>query len=86
MRTKRFAAMINAATAAEIAPVAQDDLLVLLGSLRSVRALAPACCGFAHAFLTQTTETALANVRNKVEERLSRWLLMARMAVSLFPA
>jgi CRP-like cAMP-binding protein len=30
-----------------------------------------------HAFLVQTTETALANGRNKNEERLARWLLMA---------
>ena len=31
----------------------------------------------AHAFLMQTTQTALANGRNKNEERLARWLLMA---------
>ena len=31
----------------------------------------------AHAFLLQTTQTALANGRNKNEERLARWLLMA---------
>jgi CRP-like cAMP-binding protein len=30
-----------------------------------------------HAFLTQTTQTALANGRSKIEERLARWLLMA---------
>lgn len=30
-----------------------------------------------HAFLVQTTETALANGRSKNEERLARWLLMA---------
>jgi CRP-like cAMP-binding protein len=30
-----------------------------------------------HAFLNQTTETALANGRSKTEERLARWLLMA---------
>lgn len=30
-----------------------------------------------HAFLTQTTATALANGRGKIEERLARWLLMA---------
>ena len=33
---------------------------------------------FAHSFLTQATETALANGRSKVEERLARWLLLAR--------
>src|SRR5207249_10284294 len=32
---------------------------------------------FAHAFLAQTTTTALANGRSKTEERLARWLLMA---------
>jgi CRP-like cAMP-binding protein len=32
---------------------------------------------FAHAFLAQTTATALANGRSKIEERLARWLLMA---------
>jgi CRP-like cAMP-binding protein len=31
----------------------------------------------AHAFLIQTTQTALANGRNNSEERLARWLLMA---------
>ena len=33
---------------------------------------------YANRFLTQTTETALANGRHKIEERLARWLLMAR--------
>jgi CRP-like cAMP-binding protein len=32
---------------------------------------------YAHAFLVQTTTTALANGRSKIEERLARWLLMA---------
>jgi CRP-like cAMP-binding protein len=32
---------------------------------------------FANAFLMQTTTTALANGRSKIEERLARWLLMA---------
>jgi CRP-like cAMP-binding protein len=32
---------------------------------------------FAQAFLNQTTTTALANGRSKMEERLARWLLMA---------
>src|SRR5204862_7882849 len=32
---------------------------------------------YAHAFLMQTTSTALANGRSKIEERLARWLLMA---------
>jgi CRP-like cAMP-binding protein len=32
---------------------------------------------YAHAFLLQTTTTALANGRSKIEERAARWLLMA---------
>ena len=32
---------------------------------------------YAHAFMMQTTQTALANGRSKIEERLARWLLMA---------
>ncbi len=32
---------------------------------------------YAHAFLMQTTQTALANGRSKIEERLARWLLLA---------
>jgi CRP-like cAMP-binding protein len=32
---------------------------------------------FAHAFSVQTTNTAIANGRGKIEERLARWLLMA---------
>jgi CRP-like cAMP-binding protein len=32
---------------------------------------------YAHDFLVQTTQTALANGRSKIEERLARWLLMA---------
>lgn len=32
---------------------------------------------YAQAFLLQTTSTALANGRSKIEERLARWLLMA---------
>jgi CRP-like cAMP-binding protein len=32
---------------------------------------------YAHVFMVQTAQTALANGRSKVEERLARWLLMA---------
>ena len=32
---------------------------------------------YVHSFMAQGTETALANGRHKIEERLSRWLLMA---------
>lgn len=33
---------------------------------------------YAHAFSVQTTFTAIANGRSQIEERLARWLLMAR--------
>jgi CRP-like cAMP-binding protein len=36
------------------------------------------CLLYAHAFGLQTTYTAIANGRSKIEERLARWLLMAR--------
>jgi CRP-like cAMP-binding protein len=32
---------------------------------------------YGHTFLMQTTYTAIANARSKLEERLARWLLMA---------
>jgi CRP-like cAMP-binding protein len=32
---------------------------------------------YIHSFMSQTTQTALANGRSKIEERLARWLLMA---------
>ena len=32
---------------------------------------------YGHAFIIQATYTAVANARNKVEERLARWILMA---------
>jgi CRP-like cAMP-binding protein len=32
---------------------------------------------YVHTFMKQSTETALANGRHKIEERLARWLLMA---------
>ena len=32
---------------------------------------------YVQAFLTQTTQTVVANGRSKIEERLARWLLMA---------
>ncbi len=50
-----------------------DLLAAVTQSLSLFRAIAQ----FAHAFLIQTTQTALANGRSKLEERLARWLLMA---------
>ena len=35
------------------------------------------CLKFAHTLVMQATHTAAANARNKLEERLARWLLMA---------
>lgn len=32
---------------------------------------------YVHTFLNQTAQTAVANGRSKIEERLARWLLMA---------
>jgi CRP-like cAMP-binding protein len=32
---------------------------------------------YAHTFLLQTSDTALANGRSNIEQRLARWLLMA---------
>jgi hypothetical protein len=32
---------------------------------------------YGHAFVVQTAQTVLANGRNKIEQRLARWLLMA---------
>jgi CRP-like cAMP-binding protein len=40
--------------------------------------LHPLLLRYVHFFMTQTTQTALANGRSKIEERLARWLLMAR--------
>jgi CRP-like cAMP-binding protein len=33
---------------------------------------------YGHAYVVQTSRTALANARSKIEERLARWLLMAQ--------
>jgi CRP-like cAMP-binding protein len=33
---------------------------------------------YGHAYIVQTSRTALANARSKIEERLARWLLMAQ--------
>jgi len=51
------------------------------GNLREVDERSPtlhrAMLRYANTFLLQTTTTALANGRSKMEERLARWLLMA---------
>ena len=61
--------------------VAGKGLRISVANLRKAdaqsSALHRAMLRYAHAFLHQTTTTALANGRSKMEERLARWLLMA---------
>lgn len=52
-----------------------DDLRVSLGESERLRQLAQR---FVQVFMTQIAQTALANGRAKIEERLARWLLMAQ--------
>ncbi len=54
--------------------LAADDLRTALEKSASLRQL---CLRFVHVFQVQTAQTALANGRAKLEERLARWLLMA---------
>jgi CRP-like cAMP-binding protein len=49
----------------------------LLEAIETSSSLQRALLRYADTFLTQVTETALANGRHKIEERLARWLLMA---------
>jgi CRP-like cAMP-binding protein len=51
---------------------------VFADALSKSRTLDLACRRYAHAFLVQTSYTALANGRNNIEERLARWLLMSQ--------
>ncbi|HYV87476.1 MAG TPA: Crp/Fnr family transcriptional regulator [Candidatus Polarisedimenticolia bacterium] len=46
-------------------------------ALEQCPGLRRSCLLFAHTLTIQTAHTAMANGRNKLEERLSRWLLMA---------
>lgn len=46
-------------------------------AVQSSRTLLPGILRYANIFLHQTARTSLANGRNKVEERLARWLLLA---------
>ena len=61
--------------------VAGNALRISAANLREAiensRSLHQHMLQYAHAFLLQTTTTALANGRSKAEERLARWLLMA---------
>ena len=49
----------------------------LRAAIEASRTLHLSLLRYAHAFLNQTTRTAVANGRSKIEERLARWLLMA---------
>jgi len=61
--------------------VAGKGQRISAGNLREVDERSPtlhrAMLRYANTFLLQTTTTALANGRSKIEERLARWLLMA---------
>src|SRR5436190_12289978 len=49
----------------------------LRAAIEKSRTLHSSLLRYAYAFLNQTTLTAVANGRSKIEERLARWLLMA---------
>src|ERR1700687_801591 len=49
----------------------------LRNAIEKSRSLHNSLLRYAHAYLNQTTRTAVANGRSKIEERLARWLLMA---------
>ena len=61
---------------------AGDGQRISSAKLRSAMAQSPALhrsfLRYGHAFIVQTAQTALANGRSKIEERLARWLLMAQ--------
>jgi CRP-like cAMP-binding protein len=50
---------------------------VLRNAVETSASLRQTLLKFAHVFAVQTAYTALANGRNRIEERLARWLLMA---------
>jgi CRP-like cAMP-binding protein len=47
-------------------------------AIEQSRSLLKCCLWYAHVFGVQSAWTAVANARGKIEERLSRWLLMAQ--------
>jgi CRP-like cAMP-binding protein len=61
---------------------AGEGLRISAGSLRKAmearRSLHRTFLLYAHAFAMQVTNTAMANGRSKLEQRLARWLLMAQ--------
>ena len=52
-------------------------VLPLREAMAKSRTLHGSFLRYVQAFLTQTTQTVVANGRSKIEERLARWLLMA---------
>ena len=50
---------------------------VIREAINSSVTLHRALIRYAHSFLNQTTRTAVANGRGKIDERLARWILMA---------
>jgi CRP-like cAMP-binding protein len=54
--------------------ISVDDLQ---GALAQSASLASCLLRYAHVFIVQAAQTALANAQGKIEERLARWLLMA---------
>jgi CRP-like cAMP-binding protein len=54
--------------------IAADDLRMALKASATLHA---SLLKYVQAFLVQTSHTAIANARAKLEERLSRWILMA---------
>lgn len=61
--------------AGEAQRLSADDLRAILSESESFRQLAQR---FAQVLMVQVAQTALANGRAKIEERLARWLLMAQ--------
>lgn len=59
----------------EAQSIASDALREAIGASPTLRACLLRC---AHVFAIQASYTALSNAQGKIEERLARWLLMAR--------
>jgi CRP-like cAMP-binding protein len=68
----KYETFMQAAGAGHCIPVK-----ALREAVDSSRTILPIILRYANDFLHQTARTAVANGRNKVEERLARWLLLA---------
>jgi CRP-like cAMP-binding protein len=51
---------------------------ILRGALEKSATLRPLLLKYAQCFLIQSTQTAIANARGTIEERLARWIVMAQ--------